>query len=98
MSSFGRAVEEVVGGLDRGEVVSYGEVAALAGRPGAARAVGSVLKHTEVPLPWWRVVTVDGRLAPGKEAEQGNLLRGEGVSVVGGRVLRRAEALGERRR
>jgi methylated-DNA-protein-cysteine methyltransferase related protein len=89
MSSFGRAVEEVVGGLDCGEVVSYGEVAALAGRPGAARAVGSVLKHTAVPLPWWRVVTVDGRLAPGKEVEQGDLLRSEGVPIVAGRVRRR---------
>jgi methylated-DNA-protein-cysteine methyltransferase related protein len=88
VSAFAHAVEEVVGGLSSGEVVSYGEVAVLAGRPGAARAVGTVLKHTAVPLPWWRVVTATGRLAPGKEAEQARRLRAEGVDITDGHVRR----------
>jgi methylated-DNA-protein-cysteine methyltransferase related protein len=86
VTAFARAVEDVVGGLEAGEVVSYGEVAELAGRPGAARAVGTILKHTTAALPWWRVVAADGRLAPGKEAEQARLLLREGVEVSGRHV------------
>ena len=75
----------VIEALRPGEVVSYGDVAAQAGYPGAARGVGSVLSAAD-GLPWWRVVMANGRLAPGKEREQGRRLRAEGVTVVGGRV------------
>jgi methylated-DNA-protein-cysteine methyltransferase-like protein len=83
--TFRDRVIAVVAGLDPGEVVSYGEVAAQAGYPGAARAVGSVLAHSS-GVPWWRVVMASGRLAPGKEATQARLLRREGVTVTDGRV------------
>lgn len=82
---FGRAVARVLAGLDPGEVIAYGEVAAEAGRPGAARAVGRLLATSgaDGALPasvaWWRVVNAQGRLAPGKEAEQARLLAREGV-------------------
>ena len=78
-------VEAVVRGLAAGEVVSYGDVAAQAGFAGAARAVGRVMAASD-GLPWWRVVMHDGRLAPGKEVKQAQLLRKEGVTVVDGRV------------
>ena len=78
----------VIAGLAPGEVVSYGDVAAQAGYPGAARGVGAVLASTgpDDGLPWWRVIMATGRLAPGKEREQGRRLRAEGVRVVDGRV------------
>lgn len=77
----------VIDGLVSGEVVSYGDIAAQAGYPGAARGVGAVLAHSAGEgLPWWRVVMADGRLAPGKEARQAALLGREGVPVEGGRV------------
>jgi alkylated DNA nucleotide flippase Atl1 len=82
----GRA-EDVIRGLGVAEVVSYGEVAAEAGRPGAARAVGHLLSGA-TGLPWWRVVNASGRLVPGHEAEQARLLRAEGVEVIGSRVAR----------
>lgn len=76
--------------LRRGDVVTYGDVAEEAGHPGAARAVGRLLSRTGEPLPWWRVVTASGRLAPGKEAEQARRLRAEGVELSPqGRVARR---------
>jgi methylated-DNA-protein-cysteine methyltransferase-like protein len=84
---FRARVVAVIASLGVGEVVSYGDVAGQAGFPGAARAVGSVLATSD-GLPWWRVVMSDGRLAPGKEREQGRRLRAEGVSVRGGRVDR----------
>lgn len=81
-TEFADRVCEVVAGLAKGDVVTYGEVAAMAGRPGAARGVGAVLAASgDRRLPWWRVVYSSGRLAPGKEAEQGRRLRAEGVAV-----------------
>ena len=77
--------------LEPGEVVSYGEVAEEAGFPGAARAVGNLLR-TVPDLPWWRVVTSTGRLTPGLERRQTALLRGEGVTVVDGLVVVRDNA------
>jgi methylated-DNA-protein-cysteine methyltransferase-like protein len=79
--------QAVVADLEVGEVVSYGEVARRAGRPGAARAVGGFLAEHGGDLPWWRVVRADGSLAVHKPREQQRRLRGEGVDVVGGRVL-----------
>ena len=81
---------DVVAVLDRlseGDVVTYGEVAAEAGYPGAARAVGSLLSRlSDAELCWWRVVTSTGRLAPNCEQEQAKRLCAEGVEVVDGRV------------
>ncbi len=86
-SDFTERVIEVIESIPPGEVMAYGEVAAEAGFPGAARAVGNVLGA--VPgLPWWRVVTVDGRLVPGEEQLQAELLRAEGVRIGKGRVTR----------
>jgi methylated-DNA-protein-cysteine methyltransferase-like protein len=86
--AFRQKVEAVVASLRKGEVVSYGEVAAEAGYPGAARAVGSILAHPSAgrDLPWWRVVTATGRLVPGHEVVHARRLRAEGVPIRNGRV------------
>ncbi|MDH3540630.1 MAG: MGMT family protein [Acidimicrobiia bacterium] len=94
--AFTAAAIAVIEGLKRGEVVSYGEVAEQAGFPGAARAVGNLLKHTE-GLPWWRVVSASGRLVPGSEVRQARLLRAEGVEVRNGKVVRSQAAPRPRR-
>jgi methylated-DNA-protein-cysteine methyltransferase related protein len=86
-AGFEDAVERVLHALAPGEVVTYGEVAAEAGFPGAARAVGTLLAHSgDGGLPWWRVVRADGRLAAGDPAEQAKRLRAEGVPVADGRI------------
>jgi O-6-methylguanine DNA methyltransferase len=61
-TSFQRAVAERIRALPRGEVAAYGEVAALAGYPGAARAVGTFCAHNRflLVLPCHRVVGADG--------------------------------------
>ena len=84
---FATAVEAVLRATQPGDVVTYGEIAAEAGRPGASRAVGHVLKTLD-GVPWWRVVNARGRLAPGHEAEQARRLGAEGVETSGGRVAR----------
>lgn len=83
---FEDAVHRVVGGTASGEVITYGEVAVEAGRPGAARAVGTVLARTGRDLPWWRVVKSTGHLAAHKQQEQADRLGAEGVTVVDGRI------------
>ncbi len=96
-TSFADAVYAVVASTRPGEVLTYGEVALEAGSPGAARAVGRVLATGDGQLPWWRIVTADGRLAPGKEARQAALLGAEGVMCDRGRVLSaHRKRLGER--
>lgn len=85
---FTEAVIQVLEALEPGDVIAYGEVATEAGYPGAARAVGNLLK-TVPGLPWWRVVNAAGRLAPSSETEQAQRLRAEGVKVVNGKVQRK---------
>ena len=86
MTRFEDAVVAVIASLEAGDVVTYGEVAAEAGYPGAARAVGTLLSKSE-GLPWWRVVGSGGRIRTPVEAGQISLLADEGVLVVDGRVV-----------
>ena len=82
---FEDAVVAVIEGIRRGETATYGEIAAEAGFPGAARAVGNIVR-TVPDLPWWRVVSTTGRLVPGLEIEHTQRLRAEGILVKNGRV------------
>ena len=87
MTSFEDAVIEVLTSLQPGEVVTYGEVAAQAGFPGAARAVGTILRTCDGDIPWWRVVGAGGLIRTPEDAGQADLLGAEGILVVGGKVL-----------
>ena len=80
---FTASVRRVVASLRPGECASYGEIAEEAGRPGAARGVGRVLRESD-GLPWWRVIRADGTLAKGDD--QARRLVAEGVAIVNGRV------------
>ncbi len=86
-STFSDAVQRVIRELESGDVVTYGEVAAEAGYPGAARAVGRVLRESS-GLSWWRVVAASGRLVPGLEEEHARRLALEGVETRNGRVVK----------
>jgi methylated-DNA-protein-cysteine methyltransferase-like protein len=86
-SAFEDDVRRVLERLTEGSVVTYGEVAREAGYPGAARAVGTFLSRGPDGIPWWRVVTSTGRLVPGHEVRQVELLKAVGVAVANGRVV-----------
>lgn len=65
LSPLGRAVlETLVERVPWGETVSYGELAELAGRPRAARAVGTIMSGNRVPfvVPCHRVIAAGGRI------------------------------------
>lgn len=86
LTEFEAAVVAVLDATEPGDVMSYGEVAAEAGRPGAARAVGGVLRR--VPgLPWWRVVASTGRLIPHDPERHAAALAAEGVITKNGHVV-----------
>jgi len=72
-----------------GRVATYGDVAALAGRPRAARAVGNIMRNCHrVDVPCHRVIAADGRLGGygGRETLKRALLAAEGVPFRGSRV------------
>jgi alkylated DNA nucleotide flippase Atl1 len=80
-------VRHVLKTIPRGIVMTYGEVAEESGHPGASRAVGNFLAHSSGRFPWWRVVTSNGRLAPGNEFEHAKRLKAEGVKLANGHVI-----------
>ncbi|WP_144873933.1 methylated-DNA--[protein]-cysteine S-methyltransferase [Microbacterium sp. 1.5R] len=61
-TGFARTALQVISTIEWGQTLSYGEVAVLAGHPGAARAVGTACRHTpfSIIVPVHRVVRSDG--------------------------------------
>jgi methylated-DNA-protein-cysteine methyltransferase related protein len=92
MTPFEQAVRDVLLATRPGEVLTYGEVAAEAGYPGAARAVGNYLRRTGDPVPWYRVVGAGDRIVSRCAVEQAERLRAEGLTIDDGRVRRPATA------
>lgn len=83
-STFSERVVELIKSIPRGRVATYGQIAACAGNPFAARQVAWLLhsstrKHN---LPWQRVVNSQGRISLkpryGYELQR-RLLHAEGV-------------------
>jgi O-6-methylguanine DNA methyltransferase len=88
-ASFTRRVLSVVRRIPPGRVATYGDVAALAGRPRAWRAVGNIMRTCRsAGVPCHRVVAAGGRLGGygGSEALKSGLLRAEGLIVTGSRI------------
>ena len=65
MNPFYHRIYKVVRHIPKGRVATYGIVARLAGRPGAARTVGWALSalDDESDVPWWRVLNAAGRIS-----------------------------------
>jgi O-6-methylguanine DNA methyltransferase len=89
MTPFERKVLTLVSRIPVGRVITYGDIAKLAGRPGAARAVGNIMRQADRPgLPYHRVIAAGGALGgysslPLKRA----LLAAEGLTVTPRRVV-----------
>jgi O-6-methylguanine DNA methyltransferase len=72
-TSFADLVRDAVRQIPKGETRTYGDVARAIGRPGAARAVGTVMKHNFDPtVPCHRVIRADGKIG---EYNRGGALR-----------------------
>ncbi len=96
------AIRKAVRAIKHGSFLSYGEVARLAGLPGRARLVGTVLREAGAAanLPWHRVTGAGGRIAfpPGSAAARKQLQRltREGIETRGNRAIVKAAAQGAR--
>jgi methylated-DNA-protein-cysteine methyltransferase-like protein len=89
--NFYEQVYQVVRRIPSGQVSTYGRIAAMLGRPHAARAVGYALNALKADnpanrdVPWQRVINSQGRISIVNREhganQQADLLRGEGVVV-----------------
>lgn len=81
-TNFSKKVLNIVKNIPRGEVLTYKQVAALAGSPRACRGVGNILnKNYDPKIPCHRVIRSDGKPG-GYNRGLGNkmlLLKKEGV-------------------
>lgn len=83
MSMDERVAERVLRAVERvpsGQVVSYGDVAAVAGT--GARQVGRVMRHWGSNVAWWRVTDRDGRLPAELLRQALPHWRAEGIAVA----------------
>lgn len=87
MSPFKEKVIKIVLSVPKGKVVSYGQVAAYAGAPRAAREVGWIMNELgSGEVPWWRVlnnkgyISIRGNVTADKELQK-KLLEADGVVV-----------------
>jgi O-6-methylguanine DNA methyltransferase len=82
-SDFAVKVRALVSKIPKGKTMTYGEVAAKAGRPGAARAVGYIMSMNYDPkVPCHRVVRADGKYGDynrGGSMRKMQLLKEEGA-------------------
>lgn len=85
-------VWQVVHGIPRGCVLTYGEVARLAGVGGSARRVSQALRRAPrgMKLPWHRVINSQGRISFPADSEgyrqQKSRLEKEGVVFLNGKT------------
>jgi methylated-DNA-protein-cysteine methyltransferase related protein len=83
-SDFKERVYQIVGQIPKGKVMSYGQIAAMAGAAWAAWEVGQIAHTGPSELPWQRVVNKTGGLAkgyPGGYNGHKSALEAEGVAV-----------------
>lgn len=83
-------VYELVAQIPRGRVMTYGDIATLAGHPYAARQVGGLAHFGPTDLPWHRVVNRLGECASGYYGgKDGHMaaLEAEGIPVLDYRIV-----------
>jgi O-6-methylguanine DNA methyltransferase len=93
---FTTRVLAVVRRIPVGRVSTYGDVAKMAGKPRAARAVGNIMRDCgRADVPCHRVIAAGGRLGGygGNEALKRALLAAEGVPLRGSRVVLKTSRL-----
>lgn len=83
-ADFKQRIYILVSQIPSGRVMTYGQLAALAGHPYAARIVGGIAHWGDSDLPWQRVVNKSGGLArgyPGGFEGHKKALAADGVAV-----------------
>jgi len=104
-NQFRTKVYRVVRAIPAGQVLTYGEVATRAGYPGAARAVGAVMRanpksfvthpNDRDAVPCHRVVAANYQLGGFNQGSgwKARLLQGEGWQITNNQLIRHEQAM-----
>ncbi len=80
----------VLAEIPQGRVITYGDLAEMAGYPRAARLAGQTLRKLPrgTKLPWHRVINAQGRISLPEPAAQRQIARleKEGITLLNGRI------------
>ena len=79
MTDFTEKVISIIKNIPEGQVMTYGQVARMAGSPQVVRILHSLSK--KLKLPWHRVINAKGEIGLKDIGEQKFLLEAEGVEV-----------------
>lgn len=89
ITSFRQKISEIVKKIPPGKVLSYKEVARLAGFPKSWRAVGNILnKNRDKKIPCHRVIRSNGKIGGYKDGKKKKiaLLKKEGILIKNGKI------------
>ncbi len=86
------AIYSALAQIPTGKVITYGQLAALAGIPNGARIIGKVLCNLpeKSELPWHRVINAQGKISLPVDSEsyreQLKRLQEEGIAIINGKI------------
>ena len=90
MTEFTESVLDIIKSIPQGKVMTYGQIAAVAGNPRGARQVSRILHSMSVNhgLPWHRVINSQGGISLKGEGGfvQATLLSQEGIDVINKKI------------
>ena len=92
MQLFTEKVVEIIKNIPAGKIMSYGQIARLAGSPKGARQVVRILHSMskKYQLPWHRVINSHGEIVL-RDAESSRaqkfLLQSEGIELIDDRFI-----------
>ena len=83
MKTFSQKVLGVVKKIKKGEVLTYKEVAHLAGNKRASRAVGNILnKNKDLSIPCYRVIRSDGQIGGYNRGKKNKLIKLSSEGII----------------
>jgi methylated-DNA-protein-cysteine methyltransferase-like protein len=83
-NSLSERIKIIIKNIPKGKVATYGQIAAMAGNPRAARQVGWILHSSsqKEKMPWHRVINSEGKISLPKYSGyqlQRRMLENEGI-------------------
>jgi len=99
MEEFAQNIYTILSYIEKGSLITYGQLASQAGYPAHSRHVGKILAKLpkDTRLPWFRVVNSQGKISLQGDAfiRQKNLLEQDGIAITEqGKILKFKQYLG----
>ncbi|MEL0628281.1 MGMT family protein [Psychromonas aquatilis] len=99
MKEFAQNIYTILSYIEKGSLITYGQLASQAGYPAHSRHVGKILAKLpkDTRLPWFRVVNSQGKISLQGDAfiRQKTLLEQDGITITEqGKILKFKQYLG----